>query len=188
MPEHWASVTRHQFYVFLRVQTLFTVLDDLEANQDVYYAAICDSGKDRYHVKPAVRTPIFSSNFSNENVTDLLRWVAFNNDWPFYIERLKIRRRRGQVRGQVRGQGRRLEDQVFLDGVLLRSRPLSWCNVYVTQSARHFYTAFNDARASYKKEHKGVTPTSRLLVNIIDGTYSWVPDDAEGTGLSFNIV
>lgn len=166
MLQPWESVLRHSYYTFYDVKTLFDLLDDLDANRDTYYAAICASKNGRHYVHPKVSKEHISQLNTGDTAIDLLRWVAYLNDWPFYIERFKTQFYR-------KGPKRSKNHTRILNRITLCMRPLSWFGVEVTAPARHFNASFTAARADYKRLLGGAFEVEHVRLNTRSDEFHW---------------
>ena len=150
----FTSIVKYNHYTFYNVHALFAILDDLEASRDTYYNALCESKNGRYVMKH--HQGIVDIN-TGETAIDLLRWYAYLEDWPFYIERLKTQFYKGKGAGASnggsgKGKGTKRGLRV-VNRIVLNTRPLSWFGVTINSPARCFHKALNTAREDYKR-HK----------------------------------
>lgn len=173
----FSTIGNYNNYTFYNVHALFAILDDLEAQRDRYYEALCVARTGRYFIKPA--KPIDQLN-TGETAIDLLRWYAYLEDWPFYIERLRTQFYKNKGVGGNKGGGSRgkgVRGVRVINKITLAMRPLSWFGVEISRPARCLHRAMNNARAEYKKLklHEG-SLSGRLhsvRIGFNAGSYTW---------------
>lgn len=171
--EPFSTVIKYNHYTFYNVHALFRILDDLEANRDTYYNALCESKNGRHVMKN--HQGIVDIN-TGETAIDLLRWYAYLEDWPFYIERLKTQFYKNKGGSTSTGKGPKRGHRV-VNRIVLNTRPLSWFGVVINNPARCFHRSMSNARAKYKelKLHEGDIGARlhSLRVSFNTGSYVW---------------